>query len=72
MKLSVKYKLLYLALPVPVSLALRIARTASKGAMTKETAKAIKASLKQTKKDYGRLEIVNIEAENGFKLRIRL
>ena len=72
MKLTVKYKLLYLSLPITVSLALYIARKASKGDLTKEAAKTIKVSLKQVKKDFRKLELVNIEAENGFKLRIKL
>lgn len=72
MKLTVKYKLLYLALPVTVSFALYIAQKASKGALTKEAARAVKVSLKQAKKDFRKLEIVNVETENGFRLRLYL
>ena len=71
MKLTIRYKLLYLSLPIPEALAFFIVRKACR-VQDKRALKALKTELKQAKKDFPKLELVNVEAGNGFKLKVRL
>ena len=75
MKFTLHYKKLRLTLFAPLSLGLTIARAATKNTPASdlfrgECGRALKQELRRFKKD--RLKLLDLEAESGLKIALRL
>ena len=81
MTISFRKKRLRLWLSVPASLVVYgLSKAAEKGdgkngvsfKISKQTKREIKRSLKQAKKNFGRLVLVDVKGDDGTKVKIRL
>ena len=75
MKLTLRYKKIRLFFALPLSLGLSIARAATKNSPASKLFRggygsALKQELKKYKKS--RLKLLDLEAENGLKINLRL